>query len=422
MKNSSITSLYPYLDTEGILRVGGRLQNSLSLTESEKHQIIIPQSKFAEKLIHYVHIDSVHGGPTIILNILYRTYWIINARVQTKRVIFNCIPCKRQKAKMASQLMAPLPESRCTPARPFLHTAIDFAGPMMMRNRDGRGAPSHKVYIALFKCMATKAIHLELVTKLTADAFIAALHRFTSRRGRVNALFSDRGKNFVAGDKELKMAHEFAEKNHEFQNHLASKRIEWHFNAPAASSQGGYFERSIGVMKTHLKTALGSFTPTWEELLTILLRIEACLNSRPMYQLYDDPENNDVLTPGHFLIHGPLIGLPEKSVLHRKENSLARWKRVQHIVEKVWERWSAEYLPTLQTRSKWREIERKVQVGDIVMLRKQNTPPGQWPLAKIIEVYPGADGLTRVVDLKTSKGRYTRPIHQLCPLIDPDEN
>lgn len=157
---------------------------------------------------------------------------------------------------------------------------------------------------------------------------IAALHRFTSRRGLASQFFSDRGTNLVAASKELKTANEHVIENTEFHDHLATRRIEWCFNPPAASSMGGYFERSIGVMKSELSKALGSFIPTWEELTTILSRIEACMNSRPMYQLNDDPDHCDVLTPGHFLIFEPLISLPEKSVLNRKETSLNRWKRV----------------------------------------------------------------------------------------------
>ena len=169
-------------------------------------------------------------------------------------------------------------------------------------------------------------------------------------------------------------------------------------------------------MKYHLRRMLGSRVATYEELYTLLTEIEACLNSRPLCALSDDPFNPTYLSPGHFLIGEPLTQLPAHDYTNVSCNRLSRWQTYQQQLQQFWQRWSADYLQDLQQRQRWQRTVPNLQPGDLVLLREDNTTPLQWPTAVITNVHPGRDGIVRVVTLRTPKGIFKRPISKICPL------
>ena len=164
---------------------------------------------------------------------------------------------------------------------------------------------------------------------------------------------------------------------------------------------------------------MGETKLTYEELTTTLTQIEACLNSRPLIPLPEDSEGLEVLTPGHFLIGKPLMALPNSSESRQPISMLRRWNLCQRLTIHFWNRWSKEYLITLNRLSKWQSPTQNLQVNDIVCLRDEPTIPTKWPLARVTDVYPGQDGKVRVVTVRTPKGSYKRPIVKLIPLIRP---
>lgn len=192
---------------------------------------------------------------------------------------------------------------RVTPARAFLHTGVDYAGPVWLRATKGRGHRATKAFLVIFVCLSTRAVHLDVASDYSADAFLAALRRFVSRRGLCRALYSDCGTNFVGADKQLRALFAAGSQDgRRLAEHVAKERIEWHFNPPAAPNFGGLWEAAVKNMKHHLRRVIGEATLTYEEMATLLAQIEACLNSRPLQALSDDPEDFEALTPGHFLI------------------------------------------------------------------------------------------------------------------------
>lgn len=136
----------------------------------------------------------------------------------------------------------------------------------------------------------------------------------------------------------------------------------------------------------------------------------------------EDPEDQEALTPGHFLIGRTLISLPQPSNLQIPINRLDHYQYLQRIVQEYWKEWSHEYLYQMQQRSKGREIQNNLKVGQIVLIIEDNLPPTKWLMGKIIELYPGDDNLLRVVKLKTQHTELKRPIHKLCLLPTQDEN
>lgn len=182
-RSSSLIKLTPYLDTEGVMRVQGRLKHS-NLSETAKHPIILKSHPLVKLIIHHIHLKYLHAGPQFVLTQLRQSYWIIRARQIIRSVLYACVQCTRERAQTVEQIMGELPKCRVTPlTRAFIHVGLDYAGPILVRAASGRGHKSHKSYLSLFICMTTKAVHLELVSDYSTSAFIASFHRFTSRRG-----------------------------------------------------------------------------------------------------------------------------------------------------------------------------------------------------------------------------------------------
>lgn len=414
-KRSSIKGLDPSIDTHGVLRVGGRLSHS-TLSSGERHPIILPHHRVTELIVQQAHQRSLHGGLQLTLRVLRQNFWILRARIFVRAHINKCVPCARERAAMPQQIMANLPSTRVTPSRPFQHCGVDYAGPILARNNKGRGHQAHKAYISVFVCFATRAIHLELVSDYSSATFIAALKRFVSRRGIPAALYSDNGTTFQGADKELRQAFHDVMEDRTVRDYLANDGISWYFLPPASPHMGGLWEAGVKSVKHHLRRIVGAKTLTNEELGTLLCQIEACLNSRPISPMTNDPEDFTPLTPGHFLTGALLLAVPEPSLLEINPNRLSRWRLVRQMIEQFWKRWATEYLHTLQQRHKWSEATPEIEPNDLVLLRNDSLPPAKWQLARVLTCHPGVDGHTRVVTIKTAQSEYKRPITQLCLL------
>lgn len=285
-----------------------------------------------------------------------------------------------------------------------------------------------KAYIAVFVCCSTHAIHLEVVSDLTTEAFLAALKRFVSRRGLPSDIFSDCGTNFVGANRELKkLLSQVLTQSHnqEVANQLSKDGISWHFNPPSAPHFGGLWESGVKSMKTHLYRIMGKEVWTFEQLSTAIAQIEAVLNSRPITPLSSDPTDFNALTPGHFLIGSPLTMIPEPDLTDVKFSRLSKWQQIQQMTQHFWRRWSSEYLTRLQHRPKWMDGEhpRQLEVGDMVLVKDENSPPAKWNLARVLAVHPGADSKVRVATIKTATSELKRPIVKLCLLpIDKSQS
>ncbi|XP_070518860.1 uncharacterized protein [Cardiocondyla obscurior] len=413
---SPLAAFNPFLDRDDLLRVGGRLRHA-PLSYDVRHPILLSSHHLVRLLIQQTHLRVLHGGLQLTLSTLRQAYWILRARSLVKAVIHSCVACVRERATVPSQLMGNLPAERVTPPpRPFTWCGLDYGGPVRVRPSAGRGIKARKAYIALFVCLSTRAVHLELVSDYGSSAFLAAFTRFCSRRGLPHSVFSDNGTNFVGADRELSVAFREALRDPDFLNHTAQDKVSWHFIPPSAPHFGGLWEAGIKSVKYHLHRIVGAHTLTAEEFSTLLCQVEACLNSRPLAPLSDTYDDCQALTPSHFLVGSILTTPPEPSLLHLEENRLSRWQLVRQMSERFWRLWATDYVNTLQQRSKWRKVHSDIEVGRLVLLRSPSLPPCKWELGRIIQVHPGADGLTRVVTIRTASSTLRRPIAKLCVL------
>lgn len=417
-RKSKLLSLVPFLGENDLVNVGGRLQKS-SLTEGQKHPLVLSSSCNLTKLIfkHY-HESHLHAGPQALLSAVRQKFWPVGGKNLARQTVFNCIRCFKSKPKSITHIMGSLPEHRVQPTlRPFVNTGIDYAGPFLT-HRGGRSQVKIKSYVALFVCFATKAVHLELVSDLTSESFIAALRRFIGRRGKCLHLYSDNATNFVGANRELKELRDLfisQQFNEKVTNSLTSDDISWHFIPPRSPHFGGLWEAGVKSAKTHLKKVLGSSILTFEELNTVLIQIEAVLNSRPLTSFTNDPNDLRALTPGHFIIGDSLTSIPEPDLSAIPLNRLSRWQKVQKLQQEFWSRWSKEYLPELQERTKWKINASNIKIGTLVLMKEDNIPSFKWPLGRVIEVHAGSDEVVRVVTLKTATGTFKRAVQKVCP-------
>ncbi|XP_034942904.1 uncharacterized protein [Chelonus insularis] len=416
-KSHPLVKLLPFIDNQRLLRIGGQLRNSL-LPMNSKHPYILPaNSRLSLLIIRDAHEQTLHGSTQKTLAFIRQTFWIIGGRSPIRSFIRKCPRCIRYRAQAASHIMGQLPTSRVTPGRAFLHTGIDYAGPFIVKTWRGRAAKTYKAWVSLFICMSTSAIHLKLVTDYSTEAFIAAYKRFTARRGICATLSSDCGTNFKGADAHLRQFFDQQSKElNQISSILSNSGTKWIFNPPSSPHFGGKWEAGVKSMKYHLPRIVGDTQLTYEELSTVLCQIEGILNSRPLCPLTDDPNDLEVLTPGHFLVGHSLNLIPEPNVQYLKTSRLSRWQHLCYMTQSFWEKWSKEYLQRFSATYKWKQATPTIQEGSPIIITDERYPPAKWALGRVLKLHHGSDGVARVATIKTSTSTLTRPLVKLCPL------
>ena len=189
--------------------------------------------------VRRTHVRVLHNGVKETLAELRSQFWVVKGRSVVKRILHNCCVCRRYEGKSYRvPPPPPLPAFRVREAPPFTSSGVDFAGPLYTKFP---GGSQSKVWVALYTCCITRAIHLDLIPDLSASTFIRSFKRFSSRRGLPALMVSDNGKTFVAAAKVIKRV----VSSSEVQRYFDGVGIEWKFNVPRAPWWGGLFERLV---------------------------------------------------------------------------------------------------------------------------------------------------------------------------------
>ena len=341
-KNSVLRLVHPYLGEEGLLKIGGRLEKA-KMTTLQKHPIILSSKDAVTKILfQHFHQKLDHCGATLLLAHLGQTLYVPGAKKLAREICQGCLFCKRRAPKTYQQKMGQLPSPKITLSLCFVNTGLDYAGPFWIKTGHPRRPIRIKGYLAVFVCLATKAIHLEIVSSKSTSAFLATLKRFIARRNLPAHIYSDNGSNFIGARNELKELFDFLSLEStqiSVKEELLARKITWHFIPDRAPHFGGIWESSVKAAKHCLKKAVGTTMLSFEELNTVFCQVESCLNSRP-YNAIDslDPAGEMPLTSGHFLTGRPMIAYPDEP----EDPNLTltnRWKLCAAMVQEFWNLW-----------------------------------------------------------------------------------
>nr|XP_049467061.1 uncharacterized protein LOC125908380 [Anopheles coluzzii] len=412
-KQSHIYHLLPFVDDEGVLRMRGRIGAAADVPYSAKYPVILPRgSRLAELIVERYHRLYRHANNETVTNELRQQFQIPKLRALVTKTVKNCVFCKIRRSLPQVPPMAPLPKERLTPfVRPFSYVGLDYFGPVLVK----RGRSNEKRWIALFTCLTVRAIHLEVVHSLSTESCVLAVRRFVARRGAPVEIFSDNGTNFLGASRQLRR--EIEERNETLAAIFTNAHTRWTFNPPGAPHMGGVWERMVRSVKAAISTVMeAKHAPDDETFETVILDAEAMINSRPLTYVPLDPENQEAITPNHFLL-GSSSGVKQQPVLptNYRDSLKGNWKLAQHMLDGIWRRWIKEYLPVISRQSKWFENVREIRKGDLVLV-VDGTIRNQWKKGIVERIMAGPDGHIRQAWVRTNTGAVRRPVAKLALL------
>ncbi|XP_026739594.1 uncharacterized protein LOC113502285 [Trichoplusia ni] len=399
---SKLKKIDVFIGDEGNVKLRSRTMKFRDGGVRKMNPVILDgRQRIAQLTIRSYHEKFLHGNTATVMNEVRQKYWILGLRATLKAVAHGCQWCKLRKSTPAIPPAGNLPSERLQHHQfPFACTAVDYFGPMQVTI----GRRVEKRWVALFTCLTTRAVHLELAPSLSASSMIMALRRMAARRGTPRTLFSDNGTNFVGANKELEAA-------------ALEKGIKWKFIPPGSPNMGGAWERLVRTVKTALAVVLNERSPPEEVLHTLMTEVEHIVNSRPLTPVSMDPNDAESLTPNHFLLGRSCRAMAPGEFEDNELVGKATWRTAQRLADHFWRRWVKEYLPLLMPR----KIDGRTTVdpkeGDVVLIVDAALPRNSWPRGEVIKVYPGPDGRTRVLDVRTSGGVLRRPTRRVVVLV-----
>lgn len=312
------------------------------------------------------------------------------------------------RAKPVIPEMGDLPSYRLAAYQPvFSFCGVDFCGPFEITV----GRRHEKRWVALFTCLVTRAVYVDIATGLSADEMMMILSRFIDTHGLPKNMYSDNATNFKAVKKELEKLENFC-------------GMRWSFIPPASPHFGGAWERMVGAIKKVLKKVLHEKYPREEVLRTALKAAEKIVNTRPLSYVSSDVDDPEALTPNHFLRPANVTscsGFLGEGIGNEADSMRSMHKKSQSIINHFWKRWTQEVLPDMIRRTKWYDTKEPVRVGDLVLLVDELQPRNSWVKGIVTKTFPGADGLVRAVDVGTrlrnnNRITYRRSVAKIVPL------
>ncbi|MCP4490541.1 MAG: DDE-type integrase/transposase/recombinase [Gammaproteobacteria bacterium] len=416
-----------YLDSDGILRCSGRLANA-NLPHDTKFPKLLPRQSDLTKLI----IEDVHQhcGVQQTLATIRNEFWIPKGRLVARSQLRKCVTCSKVTgAPYKLPPMPQLPVERITKSRPFQYVGLDYFGPVFIKN----GSEKSKVWVSLFTCLATRAVHLEVARDMSTEKFLNCLRRFVARRGQPSKLISDNAAQFKLAKTTLDQAWSQIFQSEDVVNYCAKEGMEWHFIPEFAPWQGGAYERMVGLCKSGLKKAIGHKLLEMDQFETLLCEAEAVVNSRPLTYNTSDISSPIILHPIDFLISHGQVGTPQLEddandpeyvpKLDSAGKLLKYFRSSQKCLDFFWNFWSSEYLQSLRERYGTQHPYPRgahnflPQEGTVVLMKEEHMPRATWKIGRISKLIHGHDDHIRSVEVALpNKKTLTRPINLLYPI------
>ena len=425
------------MGNDGLLRCHGRLENA-NLGSISANPLLLPRkTTLTHLIIKNVHEQLLHSGVSHTLSQLRMLYWVPQGRAEVKHVIKQCTTCRRHEGPpYALPAMPPLPKERVNRAFPFQYTGLDVMGPLYFKE----SKTTNKLWVCLFTCLATRAIHLEYLLGMSTEWFMSCFHRFVSRRGYPQIMQSDNAPQFKAADATLNVKWKEVLRSREVQDPVTMRGVKWKFTVEYAPWSGGVYERLIGLVKRNLRKCIGRRLLTLEQLVTLLCQVEATVNSRPLTYVAGDGEFAEVITPSHFLFTNRTVGTaipiscppedvedPDFVVRNDSAQQLEQQLKSQVVcADKFWLTWQREYLASLRQGSSHHRQHNRVSgspvVGEVVVVHDENSVRSQWKLGRVTDIIKSADGEVRSVQvLMPNKRMLTRSVCHIYPMEVPGD-
>ncbi|XP_062709889.1 uncharacterized protein LOC134288601 [Aedes albopictus] len=403
-KSSKIRKLSPFLDKLGVIRMEGRIEASPYASFDAKYPIILPKGHYVTQLlIDWYHRRFGHGFGETVVNEVRQKFHISNLRVLVRSIARRCNYCLVRKAEPRVPRMAPLPAVRVTPfERPFSKVGVDYCGPFAIKVKRS----NVKRWVALFTCLVTRAVHLEVVASLSTESCKLAFRRFIDRRGAPTEIYTDNGTNFQGTCREL--AKQLSNVNEGLAETFTDAKTRWHFIPPASPHMGGVWERMVRSIKAAMEGLRHLRSPTEEVFQTLCTEAESMMNSRPLTYIPLETSDQEALTPNHFLLLSS-SGVKQMVKTPTDEGTGLRsdWDQCQLLLDRFWTRWIREYLPTITRRTKWFEDVKPITEGALVFI-VNDKERNSWVRGKVVKLIPGADGRIRRADVQVSGGGILR--------------
>ena len=394
-----------------LLRVGGRLSTASLPFEWTHPAVLSKAGHLTDIIVRAYHRSGAHGTLQMVVNDVRCRFHIPSMKRVVQKIIGRCLECRRYTQRVLQQEMADIPKDRLQIHQPAFHSSgVDIAGPFLVK----RARSEVKRYLAVFTCLTMRAVHIEVLESLESSSFMNACRRFFARRGPIAKLRSDNGTTFRGSERQLREA--IREWNESVADQFLQKGVEWSFQTPYASSQSGIWERIIRAARWHLRHILKQQVVGEETFHTVVVEVEAILNSRPLLPCSDDPNDLDPITPSQLLNLKPSSTLPPGIFVKEDGILRNRYRQCQYLADLFWKRFKREYLVILSQRQKWIRPRRNLKAGDLVLVVDANTPRSTWPLARVVKTFPGRDGRVRNCQIQTSQNVFERPIQKLVLL------
>nr|XP_043874409.1 uncharacterized protein LOC122764147 isoform X1 [Solea senegalensis] len=400
--DTTLSRLAVYKDVNsGLLVCGGRIQ---TFNEDKTAVPVLPFEAWVSTLLARESHKANHEGVAGTLLRMRKKAWIIKGRRLAKKMVDSCVVCRKNKAKQCQQIMADLPLERTGPASPFEFTTMDLFGPYEVKDEVKKRARL-RVWGIVFCCMASRAIHTEVVSDMSSEGFLLAYQRFTSLRGHPRKLWSDPGTNFVGARPALEKLHKFLDRlnRSELEDTAAKHGTEWSWKIHPADSphRNGAAEAAVKVVKRALSNLGGDGVFTWGEFQTFLFMAANLANERPIDARTQSREDCvEYITPNSLLL-GRANPKGDPGDFQFDGYPYKRLKHIQAELSHFWKKWSQLAGPNLFIRNKWHTKKRNVAVGDVVWLADQNALRGQYKLARVVSVNADSKGIVRDVLVKT---------------------
>ncbi|XP_045034397.1 uncharacterized protein LOC123475587 [Daphnia magna] len=273
-----------------LIRCRGRHLNWMEYNKKAALILLPAEHIITKRLIEQTHLRLKHTGVKTMMGALRTDFWIPKMRQTIKKETSKCTRCQRMDSRHFDEIPAPLPLDRLQMSNPFTITGVDFAGPFPVESPANSGHKT-KVYVCLFTCAVTRAVHLEVTTDQEISTFIFALRRFFARREYPRALYSDNAGTFTLAAKYLRAAY----RDSRMFNTLVDLNIKWRFSPSLAPWWGGFWERMVQTVKRLLYKTYGSDCMEYDLFQTVLTEIEDTINTRPLTYVAED--DTEPLTP-----------------------------------------------------------------------------------------------------------------------------